>query len=143
MKELRKLDKYLYKYRFKLLAGLLITIVSRIFSLVTPRLVGDSLTLIENYISDNSILSSNLKEMLLINIIIIVGASIISGFFTFLMRQTIINVSRYIEFDIKNEIFSHYQTLDQNFYKKNRTPRKGGETAKDLRFPFTFEAPKR
>lgn len=121
MKELRKLDKYLYKYRFKLLAGLLITIVSRIFSLVTPRLVGDSLTLIENYISDNSILSSNLKEMLLINIIIIVGASIISGFFTFLMRQTIINVSRYIEFDIKNEIFSHYQTLDQNFYKKNRT----------------------
>jgi ATP-binding cassette subfamily B protein len=121
MKELRKLDKYLYKYRFKLLAGLLITIVSRIFSLVTPRLVGDSLTLIENYISDNSILSSNLKEMLLINIIIIVGASIISGFFTFLMRQTIINVSRYIEFDIKNEIFSHYQTLDQNFYKRNRT----------------------
>ena len=70
MKELRKLDKYLYKYRFKLLAGLLITIVSRVFSLVTPRLVGDSLTLIENYISDNSILSSNLKEMLLINIII-------------------------------------------------------------------------
>ena len=121
MKELRKLDKYLYKYRFKLLAGLLITIVSRVFSLVTPRLVGDSLTLIENYISDNSILSSNLKEMLLINIIIIVGASIISGFFTFLMRQTIINVSRYIEFDIKNEIFSHYQTLDQNFYIKNRT----------------------
>ena len=83
MKELRKLDKYLYKYRFKLLAGLLITIVSRVFSLVTPRLVGDSLTLIENYISDNSILSSNLKEMLLINIIIIVGASIISGFFYF------------------------------------------------------------
>ena len=121
MKELRKLDKYLYKYRFKLLAGLLITIVSRVFSLVTPRLVGDSLTLIENYISDNSILVSNLKEMLLINIIIIVGASIISGFFTFLMRQTIINVSRYIEFDLKNEIFSHYQTLDQNFYKKNRT----------------------
>jgi ATP-binding cassette subfamily B protein len=121
MKELRKLDKYLYKYRFKLLAGLLITIVSRIFSLVTPRFVGDSITLIENYISDNSIIASELREILFINISIIIGASIISGFFTFLMRQTIINVSRYIEFDIKNEIFSHYQTLDQDFYKKNRT----------------------
>ena len=44
MKELKKLNKYLYKYRYKLLAGLLITIVSRIFSLVTPRLVGDSIT---------------------------------------------------------------------------------------------------
>ncbi len=121
MKELRKLDKYLYKYRFKLLAGLLITIVSRIFSLVTPRFVGDSLTLIEKYIYDNSIAVSELREILFINISIIIGASIISGFFTFLMRQTIINVSRYIEFDIKDEIFSHYQTLDQNFYKKNRT----------------------
>ncbi len=121
MKELRKLDKYLYKYRFRLLAGLLITIVSRIFSLVTPRFVGDSLTLIEKYIYDNSIVVGELREILFINISIIIGASIISGFFTFLMRQTIINVSRYIEFDIKNEIFSHYQTLDQNFYKKNRT----------------------
>ncbi len=121
MKELRKLDKYLYKYRFKLLAGLLITIVSRIFSLVTPRFVGDSLTLIEKYIYDNSIVVSELREILFINISIIIGASIISGFFTFLMRQTIINVSRYIEFDIKDEIFSHYQTLDQNFYKNNRT----------------------
>ena len=121
MKELRKLDKYLYKYRFKLLAGLLITIVSRIFSLVTPRFVGDSITLIENYISDNSMIASELREILFINISIIIGAAIISGFFTFLMRQTIINVSRYIEFDIKNEIFSHYQTLDQDFYKKNRT----------------------
>ena len=121
MKELRKLDKYLYKYRFKLLAGLFITIISRIFSLVTPRYVGDSLTLIEKYIYQESLVFSELREILFINISIIVGASIISGFFTFLMRQTIINVSRYIEFDIKNEIFSHYQMLDQNFYIKNRT----------------------
>jgi len=121
MKELKKLNKYLYKYRFKLLAGLLITIVSRIFSLVTPRFVGDSLTLIENYISNNSIVVGDLRQTLFINISIIIGASLIAGFFTFLMRQTIINVSRYIEFDIKNEIFSHYQTLDQDFYKKNRT----------------------
>ena len=104
MKELKKLNKYLYKYRYKLLAGLLITVISRIFSLITPRLVGDSITSIEKYISNNSMIVEDLRETLLINITIIIGASLISGFFTFLMRQTIINVSRYIEFDVKNEI---------------------------------------
>ena len=121
MKELKRLNKFLLKYKGKLLLGLVITVVSRVFSLVTPRLVGDSMTTIENYLNLESVSPDELKEILLLNIIFIVGASLISGFFTFLMRQTIINVSRYIEFDIKNEIFSHYQSLDQVFYKKNRT----------------------
>jgi ATP-binding cassette subfamily B protein len=121
MKELKRLNKFLIKYKGKLLLGLVITVVSRVFSLVTPRLVGDSMTTIENYLNLESVSPDELKEILLLNIIFIVGASLISGFFTFLMRQTIINVSRYIEFDVKNEIFSHYQSLDQVFYKKNRT----------------------
>ena len=121
MKELKRLNKFLIKYKGKLLLGLVITVVSRVFSLVTPRLVGDSMPTIENYLNLESVSPDELKEILLLNIIFIVGASLISGFFTFLMRQTIINVSRYIEFDVKNEIFSHYQSLDQVFYKKNRT----------------------
>ena len=121
MRELKRLNKFLIKYKGKLLLGLLITIISRVFSLVTPRLVGDSMTTIENYLSLNSISPDELKDVLFFNIVFIIGASLISGFFTFLMRQTIINVSRFIEFDVKNEIFSHYQTLDQIFYKKNRT----------------------
>ena len=121
MKELKRLNKFLLKYKGKLLLGLVITVVSRVFSLVTPRLVGDSMTTIENYLNLESVSPDELKEILLLNIVFIVGASLISGFFTFLMRQTIINVSRYIEFDVKNEIFSHYQSLDQVFYKKNRT----------------------
>tara|TARA_A100000164_G_C21924037_1_gene782147 strand:+ start:672 stop:2435 length:1764 start_codon:yes stop_codon:yes gene_type:complete len=121
MRELRRLNKFLIKYKGKLLLGLLITIVSRVFSLVTPRLVGDSITKIENYLSLNNISPDELKAILFINIVLIIGASLVSGFFTFLMRQTIINVSRFIEFDVKNEIFSHYQSLDQIFYKKNRT----------------------
>ena len=121
MKELKRLNKFLLKYKGKLLLGLFITIVSRVFSLVTPRLVGDSMTTIENYLNLESVSPDELKEILLMNIVLIVGASLISGFFTFLMRQTIINVSRYIEFDVKNEIFSHYQSLDQVFYKRNRT----------------------
>ena len=121
MKELRRLNNYLLKYSGRLVIGLIITIIARLFSLVTPRLVGDSMTTIENYLSLQIISSSEIREVLLTNILLIIGASLISGFFTFLMRQTIINVSRYIEFDVKNEIFSHYQSLDQIFYKKNRT----------------------
>ena len=121
MRELRYLNKYLKKYRTKLLIGLFITIIARLFSLVTPRLVGDSMTTIENYLNLNTISPTETREVLLTNIIFIIGASLISGFFTFLMRQTIINVSRYIEYDVKNEVFSHYQSLDQTFYKINRT----------------------
>ena len=121
MKELKRLNKFLLKYKGKLILGLFITVVSRVFSLVTPRLVGDSMTSIENYLNVQSVSPAELKEVLLMNIIFIIGASLISGFFTFLMRQTIINVSRFIEFDVKNQIFSHYQSLDQLFYKKNRT----------------------
>jgi ATP-binding cassette subfamily B protein len=121
MRELKRLNKFLIKYKGRLLLGLLITIISRVFSLVTPRLVGDSMTTIENYLSLNIISPDELKDVLFLNIVLIIGASLISGFFTFLMRQTIINVSRFIEFDVKNEIFSHYQSLDQIFYKKNRT----------------------
>ena len=121
MRELKRLNKFLLKYKGKLLLGLLITIISRVFSIVTPRLVGDSMTTIENYLSLNSISSDDLKDVLFFIIVLIIGASLISGFFTFLMRLTIINVSRFIEFDVKNEIFSHYQSLDQIFYKKNRT----------------------
>ncbi len=121
MKELKKLNSFLLKYKGRLAVGLIITIVARLFSLVTPRLVGDSMTTIENYLNLETISSEELREVLLTNILLIIAASLISGFFTFLMRQTIINVSRYIEFDVKNQIFAHYQSLDQTFYKKNRT----------------------
>ena len=121
MKALRYLDKYLRKYRFKLFAGIIITVISRIFSLFAPRLIGNSLTTVEKFLSENQATLEEVKEILLINILIIIGASILSAFFTFLMRQMIINVSRYIEYDLKNEIFQHYQILDQSFYKNNRT----------------------
>ena len=121
MRALQYLNKYLKKYFLKLLLGVLITIISRVFSLFAPRLIGDSLTAVENYITNHQGDLAALKSLLLNNILIIIGATLLSGFFTFLMRQTIINVSRYIEFDLKNEIFSHYLRLTQRFYKNNRT----------------------
>ena len=121
MKELRYLNKFLYKYRTKLIIGFFITITARIFALVAPNLVGNSVTLIENYIVSSSIELGELKNKLLLNITLIVGSAIIAGIFTFIMRQMIINVSRYIEFDLKNIIYIKYQSLTYDFYKNNRT----------------------
>ena len=121
MKELKHLNKYLHKYRSKLLVGIFITIIARIFSLFVPRLIGSSLTAVEKFITSNEGTLNSIKELMLLNILIIVGTALLSAFFTFLMRQKIINVSRYIEYDLKNEIFQHYLTLNQRFYKNNRT----------------------
>ena len=121
MKELRYLNKFLYKYRTKLIIGFFITITARIFALVAPNLVGDSVTLIENYVVSSSVELGELKNKLFLNISLIVGSAIIAGIFTFIMRQMIINVSRFIEFDLKNIIYIKYQSLTYDFYKNNRT----------------------
>lgn len=120
MKELKHLNKYFKKYGLKLFVGVIITIVARVFQLVMPSYVNKSIEVVENYIKEELLLAEA-REMLLEYILIIVGAALLSGFFTFLMRQTIINISRYIEYDLKNEVFDHYQLLSLNFYKQNRT----------------------
>ena len=120
MKELRHLNKYFLKYKYKLLVGIIITIIARIFLLFTPRYVRKIFNAIEKGM-DGSITKEAFKSELTMAIIYIVGAAIVAGVFTFLMRQTIINVSRYIEYDLKNEIYQQYQNLSLNFYKKNRT----------------------
>ena len=121
MKELQYLNKYFLKYKYRFLLGIVITIVAQIFSLFTPELVGDSIKTIEFFIKNKSNDTSLLKSELLKNIGLIILCTLIAGFFTFLMRQTLIVMSRFVEFDLKNEIFMHYQNLSQNFYKKNRT----------------------
>ncbi|RCT55058.1 ABC transporter ATP-binding protein [Winogradskyella sp. KYW1333] len=120
MKALKHLNKYFFKYRYRLIIGISITILAKIFALFTPRLVGASI----NVVSDRfygKISYEVFKSELITNILFLVGAAVIAGIFTFLMRQTIINVSRYIEYDLKNEIYQHYQVLSLNFYKSNRT----------------------
>ncbi len=121
MKALQYLNKFFYKYRFRLILGILITIVSKIFVLQIPSLIRESLNVVEDY--NNNIINDLdiVKSQLFINVLLIIGAALISGFFTFLMRQTLIVMSRLIEFDLKNEIFQQYEKLSLNFYKKNRT----------------------
>ncbi|NMH86318.1 ABC transporter ATP-binding protein [Flavivirga algicola] len=120
MKELQHLNKYFLKYKTHLLIGMVITVVARIFLLFTPRYVKQVFILVERAL-DGLITKEVFKAELIEAILYIIGAAIIGGILTFFMRQTIINVSRYIEFDLKNEIYDQYQKLSLNFYKKNRT----------------------
>ena len=121
MKELQYLNKYFIKYRYRFLLGIFITIVAQIFSLFTPELIGNSIKVIEDYVKSPNGNLLSFQKTLFHNILLILGTTIIAGFFTFLMRQTLIVMSRHVEFDLKNEIFNHYQTLTQSFYKRNRT----------------------
>ncbi|MFN3753644.1 ABC transporter ATP-binding protein [Flavobacterium sp.] len=120
MKELQYLNKYFIKYKFHFLLGILITIVAQIFSLFTPKLISKSFKAIEDF-NRNKISSELIKAELIENILWIIGTTLIAGVLTFLMRQTLIVMSRHVEFDLKNEVFKHYEVLDQNFYKRNRT----------------------
>ncbi len=121
MKNLQHLNKYFYKYKWKLLIGLVITIAARIFAIYYIPLIGKSTVIIEKYINGTVTDVSTVKSELAFNIMLIIGTTLISAFFTFLMRQTFIVVSRHMEYDLKNEVFQHYQDLSLNFYKKNRT----------------------
>jgi ATP-binding cassette, subfamily B, multidrug efflux pump len=121
MKELQHLNKYFAKYKYHFIFGILITIVAQIFSLVTPKLIGQSFDLIKDFKVETDTNILNVKSELLNNLLYIVGATIVYGILTFFKRQSLIVMSRHIEFDLKNEVFRHYENLSQNFYKKNRT----------------------
>lgn len=120
MKELKKLNKYFWKYKYRLFIGIVITIVAQIFMVMTPGFIGDAISVLQKYL-EGSMTADQVKSDLIRYILLIIGATVIGGFLTFLMRQTIIVMSRHIEYDLKNEIFRHYQNLSQSFYKRNRT----------------------
>lgn len=121
MKELGYLNKYFLKYKYSFSLGIIITIVAQIFSLFTPKLISQSFMAIEEFAKDKNIPTSVIRQELISNILLIIATTIIAGFLTFLMRQTLIVMSRHIEFDLKNEVFKQYENLSQNFYKQNRT----------------------
>ncbi|BFM44170.1 ABC transporter ATP-binding protein [Flavobacterium sp. CFS9] len=127
MKELSYLNKYFIKYKYSFSLGILITIIAQIFSLFTPKLISKSLNAIEKFDKlpqadqTSQIVIDNYREGLIHNVLLIIATTIVAGFLTFLMRQTLIVMSRHIEFDLKNEVFKQYERLSQNFYKQNRT----------------------
>jgi ATP-binding cassette subfamily B protein len=147
MHHLQSVNKYFWKYRTRLLLGVLFIILSNYFRILTPQISGYVVDKVEHSISENTgnqnILAKkpNLNYDILVmqfihtiesartnfgqNVIIcgftLLILALLSGGFMFLMRQTIIVMSRHIEFDQKNEVFRHYQQLDTGFYKTHST----------------------
>ncbi len=121
LKALKHLNKYFLKYKWRLLIGLFISVLSKLLLLEIPQIIKNSLNVVQQYNTNHLLEISEVKSILFKNILIIIGVTLLGGFFTFLMRQTIIVSSRLIEFDLKNEIYEQYQRLSLNFYKKNRT----------------------
>ena len=121
MKELQYLNKYFVKYKSRFLFGIITTIVAQFFMLYTPKLISHSFEAIEVFAKSNFKNADVVKTELLHNILLVIATTLIAGILTFLMRQSLIVMSRHIEFDLKNEVFRQYENLTQSFYKQNRT----------------------
>lgn len=156
MKALAHLNKYFFKYRWRLSLGIVFIILTNVFTVYTPQLIreavdflkvaaekGNSLTGSEvaevdlpfsllwlskitgenetfYSLTSDSFFATVVKVALLLGLLYIVIYAV-KGVFSFMTRQTIIIMSRLIEFDLKNEVYNHYQRLDVSFYKRNNT----------------------
>ncbi len=136
MKSLSYLNKYFLKYKYRLILGIFFIVLSNIFALYPAQIVRETVNIIEGLITDNEVITKPTQITIWLNewtdgytvgqTIVFFAAlvfvlAIIKGLFIFFMRQTLIIMSRLIEFDLKNEIYRHYQELGMTFYKKNRT----------------------
>jgi ATP-binding cassette subfamily B multidrug efflux pump len=141
MKHLASLNKYFWKYRYRFLLGILFIVVSNYFRILAPQVTGYIIDAVEkhlpgyhgratavkydplvgmfvNYIENSAGGFGRIVALCGITLMVL---ALLGGFFMFLMRQTIIVMSRHIEFDQKNEVYNHYQELDTIFYKKHST----------------------
>lgn len=130
MKDLAHINKYLFKYKWHLILGTFFIIIANLFGVVPAVVVRQSFDLIqESFAIFHRFDGFDIQQSgydLFINSIVIFGviilaSAILRGGFMFMMRQTIIVMSRLIEYDLKNEIYAHYQTLPLSFYRKNNT----------------------
>ncbi len=130
MKELSYLNKYLFKYKRRLSLGLLFIIISNVLAIIPAQIVRRAINLVEENIALYRIFEGfTLQETIyavfggsiLIYGVAILVLALLRGFFTFLTRQTIIVVSRLIEYDLKNEVYAHYQSLPMSFYRRQNT----------------------
>lgn len=121
MKALKYVNKYFVKYKYRYSLGIIICVLSNVLKLQIPDLIKNSINAAADYSSGVVTDIATVKSSLLTNILLIIGAAVLAGAFTFLTRQMIIVTSRLVEYDLKNEIYQQYQKLSLNFYKKNRT----------------------
>jgi ATP-binding cassette subfamily B protein len=130
VKSLWRLNKYFVKYKGYLLMGILFTIISNVFVIIPAQLVRIAIDYVVESFAFYQVFGeaelaaearSQFMNYILIFGVLILVMALLRGFFLFLIRQTIIIMSRLVEYDMKNEIFEHYQTLPLSFYRKNST----------------------
>jgi len=121
MKNLGSLNKYFIKYKWRLLLGLLFVAVSSKFAVMPGNVIKDLINQVVKYASETNKDESKVFALVLTGGLTLLGLALLRGFFMFLMRQTIIVMSRHIEYDQKNEIYNHYQQLNTHFYKAHFT----------------------
>ena len=134
MNSLQYLNKYLFKYKVRLGFGIIFIVFSNLFGIYPAQVireafdevVGRSEQAAEKSYFFTDFLNQFIADQDLANKLLFFGAlvlifAVLKGIFTFLMRQTVIVVSRFIEFDLKGEVYEKYQTLSSTFYKKNNT----------------------
>jgi ATP-binding cassette, subfamily B, multidrug efflux pump len=130
LKHLAYLNKYFVKYKWYLISGVLFMIISNLFGVVPAQVVRHALDLVKEnidiyFLYDGTQAQKSMYGVFTYSItvygILILAMAILKGIFLFLVRQTIIVMSRHVEYDLKNEIYAHYQTLPLSFYRKNNT----------------------
>ena len=128
MKSLAQLNRYFLKYKWRFLLGIVFVVVQNFFAIYQAQKVGESIDAVvetlESYMQLPSLraaLESDLSWKVLFFLLLIIGAGILRGIIMFLMRQTMIVMSRLIEYDLKNDIYAHYQKLSLAFYRRNNT----------------------
>lgn len=130
MKELSYLNKFFYKYRWRIIPGVIFVIISNYFGILPAQVIREAFDLVKENIDlyrlydgfdRQSIIYELFSKSLLFFGIVVLVLALLRGIFLFMMRQTLILTSRHIEYDIKNEIYQHYQQLDFSFYRKNNT----------------------
>jgi ATP-binding cassette subfamily B protein len=121
MKELKKLNKLIVQYKWQLIGGLIVTVISRILSLILPKYVGKIINLLNDYDTATAAQQETIGDDLTLYILYIIGSTLLAAGLTFVMRQLIIVVSRHLEYDLKNIVYQQYQRLSLSFYKQNRT----------------------
>ncbi|MBE8722582.1 ABC transporter ATP-binding protein [Sphingobacterium pedocola] len=130
MKELAYLNKYFYKYRWHLVPGVIFVIISNYFGILPAKVIREAFDLVKENIDLYRLYNGFERQDIIYNIFgssllffgaVVLFLSLLRGIFLFLMRQTIILTSRRIEYDLKNEIYAHYQDLDFSFFRKNNT----------------------
>lgn len=119
---LRYLNKYFIRYRKLFLGGILFVALANVFSVYSAVYVRKAFDVVAAWLKQpEASLKQPISEILLLYASIIFGAALVRGLFMYLMRQSLIVMSRHIEFDLKNEIYDQYQELDTAFYRKNNT----------------------